>query len=192
MSCIILLFINCSNLLNKIYMRSALVTIMLIAFYLALPFKIICQVSSTATTIGIDAKVIAPISISNAGSTHLNFGTISRSSVAGSVTISASGERSSSGGASVLTSSLFAAAPFSISGESSAGFNLTLPDNDDVLMTRTGGTEKMEVTNFTHNSGLVLSSSGTATFSVGATLNLDADQVAGEYTGTFSVTITYN
>lgn len=149
------------------------------------------QISPTAANIGIDAKVIAPISISNTGSAKLNFGTISRSSVAGTVTVTPGGQRISEGGVSVLSSSLFTAAPFSISGENNAGFILTLPDNEDVKMTRTGGTEEMEVTNFTHNSGLVLSSSGTATFSVGATLNLDADQVAGDYTGSFNVTIAY-
>jgi hypothetical protein len=149
------------------------------------------QVSSTATSIGIDAKVIAPISLVNTGSQNLDFGTISRSSVSGSVTVTPSGQRSSTGGVSILSSSLFYSAPFSVSGENNASFNLTLPDNDDVKMTRTGGTEEMEVTNFTHNSGLVLSSSGTATFSVGATLSLDADQVAGDYTGSFSVTVAY-
>lgn len=149
------------------------------------------QTSSTVANVGIDAKVIAPISAINTGSTKLNFGTISRSSVAGTVIITAEGQRSSTGGVSILTSSLFSAAPFSVSGENSAGFNLTLPDNDDVKMTRSGGTEEMEVTNFTHDSGLVLSSSGTATFSVGATLNLDIDQVAGDYVGSFDVTIAY-
>lgn len=160
-------------------------------FVIILSINCLGQVSPTAANIGIDAKVIAPISISNTGSTNLDFGTIIRSSVAGTVTVTPAGQRTFTGGVSVLSSSLFTAAPFSVSGENSAGFNLTLPDNDDVKMTRTGGTEKMKVTNFTHNSGLVLSSSGTATFSVGATLNLDADQVAGDYTGSFNVTIAY-
>lgn len=152
---------------------------------------IYAQVSSTAANIGIDAKVIAPITISNNGSTNLDFGTISRSSIAGTVSVSPEGLRTATGGVSILTSSLFSAAPFTVSGENNAGFNLTLPDNDDVKLTRTGGTEEMEVTNFAHNSGLVLSSSGSATFSVGATLHLDADQVAGDYTGSFNVTVAY-
>lgn len=162
--------------------------ILIVSFF---SYNSFCQVESTATSIGIDAKVIAPISLVNTGSKNLDFGTISRSSASGSVTVTADGLRSSSGGVSILTSSLFSAAPFSVSGENNSSFNITLPDNDDVKMIRTGGTEEMEVTNFTHNSGLVLSGSGTATFSVGATLNLDADQVAGDYTGSFNVTIAY-
>lgn len=172
-------------------MRKSIALIMVMTYFQFIQCYVYGQTSSTVTNIGIDAKVIAPISASNTGSTNLNFGTISRSSVAGTVIITADGQRSSTGGVSILTSSLFTAAPFAVSGENSAGFNLTLPDNDDVKMTRTGGTEEMEVTNFTHNSGLVLSSSGAATFSVGATLNLDADQVAGDYTGSFNVTIAY-
>jgi len=172
-------------------MRKSIAILVVMVNCLFIHFNSFGQTSSTITNIGIDAKVIAPISASNTGSTNLNFGTISRSSVAGTVIITADGQRSSTGGVSILTSSLFTAAPFAVSGENSAGFNLTLPDNDDVKMTRTGGTEEMEVTDFTHNSGLALSSSGSATFSVGATLHLDADQVAGDYTGSFNVTIDY-
>ncbi|MDP4278208.1 MAG: DUF4402 domain-containing protein [Bacteroidota bacterium] len=149
------------------------------------------QVSSTAASIGIDGKVIAPISISNTGSTHLDFGTVSRSAVAGSVTVAPDGQRTSAGGVSILSSSLYSAAPFSVSGENNAGFNITLPTDNDIVLTRTSGSEKMKVTTFTHNSGLILSATGAAIFSVGATLHLDADQVAGDYTGSFSVTVAY-
>lgn len=163
--------------------------VMSIFLFFALTSK--AQTSSTISSIGIDAKVIAPISIENTGSTVLNFGTVTRSSAAGTIVVTADGERSATGGASVLTSSAFSAAPFSASGENNADFSIALPDDNDVVLTREGGTETMEVTNFGHNSGLVLSGSGVEMFSVGATLNLDADQVAGDYSGSFSVTINY-
>jgi len=172
-------------------MKRVLVSILVIAFCLGFPDHVIGQASSTAASVGIDAKIIAPISISNTGSTTLNFGTVVRSSTLGTITVTADGERSATGGAAALGSSAFSAAPFSASGENNADFTIALPDDDDVVLTREGGTEKMEVTNFGHNSGLVLSGSGVATFSVGATLNLDADQVAGDYSGSFSVTINY-
>ncbi|MDB5458754.1 MAG: hypothetical protein JWO72_495, partial [Caulobacteraceae bacterium] len=35
-------------------------------------------------------------------------------------------------------------------------------------------------------------SAGTASFTVGGTMPLAANQVAGNYTGTFNVTVTYN
>lgn len=172
-------------------MKRAIVSIVVIVLFSAFPCQVIGQVSSTAASIGADAKVIAPISITNTGSTPLNFGTVSRSATAGTIIVTPAGLRSNTGGATILSSSLFSAAPFSVTGENSAAYNITLPDNDDVVLTRIDGTETMEVTAFAHNSTLVLSGSGAATFSVGATLNLDADQVAGSYHGTFSVTVAY-
>jgi hypothetical protein len=153
--------------------------------------EVSAQVSFTATSIGIDAKVIAPITIENTGPTPINFGTLSRSSVEGYVTISAEGVRTASGGASVLISSDFSAAPFSVTGDNSATFSITLPANGTVELTRSGGSEKMPVDDFTHNSTLTLSTSGTAIFNVGATLTVNEDQVPGEYTGSFSVTVAY-
>jgi hypothetical protein len=91
----------------------------------------------------------------------------------------------------VLSSSPFSAAPFSVTGENNASFNITLPANNTVQLTRTGGTEKMNVNSFTHNASLQLSGTGTATFKVGATLEVNANQVAGEYSGSFSVTVAY-
>lgn len=172
-------------------MKSASTILSIIAFLILFSCQVLGQVSSTAASIGIEAKVIAPISIENTGSTVLNFGTVTRSSSSGTVTITADGDRSATGGVSVLSSSEFSAALFSASGENNAEFSIALPDDNDVLLTLDGGTKTMEVTGFGSNSDLVLSASGTATFSVGAILHLDADQVAGDYSGSFSVTINY-
>jgi len=149
------------------------------------------QVSSTVSSIGIDATIIAPISIENTGSTPMDFGTISRSSTDGTVTLSPEGGRTTTGGASVLSSSSFSAAPFTVTGENDASFNITLPADNTVEMTRLGGTETMAVDGFLHNSTLTLSSSGSESFSVGATLTVNADQIAGDYSGSFSITVAY-
>jgi hypothetical protein len=153
-----------------------------------IPCSLMAQVSSTATSIGIDAKVIAPITIENTGSTSLDFGTISRSTAVGYVTVTPEGDRSASGGVSVLSASDYSAAPFTVG---DAAFNITLPADGTVELTRSGGTEKMSVDGFDHNSTLTLSSAGTESFSVGATLTIGASQVAGEYSGSFSVTVAY-
>lgn len=171
-------------------MKKIGLTIILILAVIAFPERVLGQVSSTIANIGIDANVIAPISISNTSLKKLNFGTITRSSSSGSITVTPDGQRSVTGGASALGSSSFSAAPFTVSGENSASFSITLPASG-VLLTREGGTETMEVNAFTHDSGLVLSSNGEASFSVGATLNIDADQLIGEYHGSFSITVNY-
>ena len=63
-----------------------------------------------------------------------------------------------------------------------------------ITLTRIGGTQTMQVNNF------VVSGTGsrnvvakeTFTFSVGGTLNVNANQTEGVYTGTFDVEIQYN
>jgi len=172
-------------------MKKLFVTTIIIAVSVAFPIGIVGQVSSTVTSIGIDATVIAPISIVNTGSTPLDFGTIARSSTAGTVTITPVGGQSPSGGVSVLSSSGFSAAPFAVTGENDASFNITVPSNSTVELTRSGGSETMAVNDFAHNSTLVLSGTGAGTFSVGATLYVNADQIAGDYTGSFAITVAY-
>lgn len=171
-------------------MKRFFVSIFIIVFCLGLPNNVKGQASSTAANIGIDANVIAPITIINTGPTKLNFGTVIRSSAEGTVVVTPDAQRSFTGGASVLSNSSFSPAPFSASGENNSSFTITLPITD-VLLTRENGTETMVVNEFTHNSALALSPLGVATFSVGATLNLAIDQVSGEYHGAFSVTINY-
>ncbi len=158
---------------------------------LGLSGRLHAQVASTEAGIGIDAKIIAPISLENTGTTPMNFGTISRATTVGTVTVTPDEERSATGGISVLSSSDFSAAPFSVSGENDATFYVSLPADGMVELTRSGGTEKMTVNDFEHNSTEVLSTAGQATFSVGATLTVGANQVPGEYSGSFSVTVAY-
>lgn len=165
--------------------------LLIIAVFSASP--VIGQVSTTLTSIGIDAKVIAPITLENTSSTPLDFGTIARSSVSGTVTVPTSGNRTSTGGVGVLSSSSFSRAPFSVTGENDANFNIALPVNGTVVLTRVSGSETMPVNTFASSIGTspTLSSSGTATFEIGATLTVGANQFAGEYTGEFAVTVAY-
>lgn len=169
--------------------RDVLVVMVLSLMY---PLSALSQTSTMISNIGIDAKVIAPITGINTNT--LDFGTLTRSSDPGSITISFSESGvgiSSSGGVSILTSSTYSAAFFEITGENNAQYSITLPTDNDVKLKRSGGNEEMTVTGFTHNSGLVLSETGADSFSVGATLNVLADQVAGDYVGNFDVTVLY-
>jgi len=83
-------------------------------------------------------------------------------------------------------------ATFTVGGEPNATYAITLPD--DVTVTLTGAGDPMAVTDFVSSpvgTG-TLSGGGLQTLYVGATLNVGAAQVAGVYTGTFDVTVTYN
>jgi len=172
-------------------MKGVRMLVLLFAAILVSQLSMHAQVSSTLTSIGIDAKVIAPITLENDGNTPLDFGTVSRSSTAGTVTVPTTGDRTSSGGVGVMGSSSFSPAPFTVTGENSSTFNVSLPANGTVVLTRISGSETMAVNGFTSNAPSSLSSSGSASFTIGATLSVGANQIAGEYTGSFAVTVAY-
>ncbi|MDD4429599.1 MAG: DUF4402 domain-containing protein, partial [Paludibacter sp.] len=80
------------------------------------------------------------------------------------------------------------AARFTVSGDADRSFSISLPSS--VTIAGPSGAS-MSLTDFTENSGNVLNG-GTNSFYVGATLNMNARQRGGSYSGTFSVSVDYN
>lgn len=146
--------------------------------------------SSTAA-----AVIIAPLSITN--SQGLHFGTIMRSATAGTVTIAATdGARSSSGGVTLSAlAPVHSVAIFSVEGESGKTVSVTLPASATIV---NAATDDMIVDAFVSDPSTVapnpaITLTGAATvLRVGATLNVDANQPSGTYTGTFNVSVNYN
>ena len=148
---------------------------------------------STASAGGnAEARIVAGISI--AKNVDLAFGQIVRSASAGTVTLDPStNQRTAKGGVTLGQNAGFNAAAFTVTGEPEYKFQLTLPKSIDI--TRQGGKEIMAVNGFTTTLGTsnegALDSKGSMDFSLGATLNVDANQATGTYDGSFSVTATY-
>ena len=134
-----------------------------------------------------DAEIVAPIGISNTAG--LNFGRVSPSGVAGTVVLDTAGSRTPTN-VSLLTGGTVSAATFAVTGSASETYTITLPASATI----TSGANNMTVDTFTHNAGgsPALDGTGNDSFNVGATLNVGANQAAGSYTGTFSVTVDYN
>jgi hypothetical protein len=127
-------------------------------------------------------------------SRDLGFGVIV-SGQSGSVTVTPGGIRSSAGGAVVLNSTQFPAASsaeFQVCSADTGTVYFLLPSSID--LSRQGG-GSMTVDAFTSSPGdslgVSVSSSGRAMLAVGARLNIAGDQLPGNYTGTFSVTINH-
>ncbi|MGV8892780.1 MAG: DUF4402 domain-containing protein [Burkholderiaceae bacterium] len=110
----------------------------------------------------------------------------------GTVTVSLTGVRSASGGVILLPSGSGSAALFSVTGNSSATYAITLPANGVVSLT--SGANTMAVNNFTSNPAPTgqLSVGGSQTLSVGATLSVGSNQPSGPYSGSFNVMVNYN
>jgi uncharacterized protein DUF4402 len=98
--------------------------------------------------------------------------------------------RTPGGGASLGSGAAVTAAAFTVSGQGSATYAITLPASATV----TSGANTMTVNGFTSNPAGTgtLSGAGSQNLLVGATLNVGASQATGTYSGTFDVTVTYN
>lgn len=124
----------------------------------------------------------------------LAFGSFSAGS-GGGVTVSPGGMRSAGGGVVLLSSGAGTAAQFSVTGDPSVTYSITLPANGGVSLT--SGANSMALNNFTStpsastpSTGL-LSAGGSQTLSVGATLSVGSNQASGSYSGSFDVTVNY-
>jgi hypothetical protein len=141
------------------------------------------QTTATATIIG-------PLALTKVS--DMNFGTIAVTGTAGTVVLGTDNSRTAVGPA-LVPPAAGVAASFTVSGEASRAFTITLPANGDVTLVN--GANSMAADDFVHNAGgaPALDGTGAAAFTVGATLTVGAAQAAGVYTSAnFPVTINYN
>ncbi len=135
------------------------------------------------------AHIIQPIEINKVA--DLRFGNIAAGPAAGAVVIATSGDRSSSGNVTIIDAGdNSSAATFDITGHPDATFTVNLP----ISIMIASGIYEMEVIEFESSLGdsSILNNLGEANLKVGATLNVEANQEPGFYTGSFDVTISYN
>ncbi len=141
------------------------------------------QTTATATIIG-------PLALTKIS--DMDFGTIAVTGTAGTVVLGTDNSRTAVGPA-LVPPAAGVAASFTVSGEASRAFTITLPANGDVTLVN--GANSMAANDFVHSAGGTpsLDGTGAAAFTVGATLVVGAAQAAGVYTSAnFPVTINYN
>ena len=149
------------------------------------------QQASVTTAANANAAVIADITLTKTA--DMNFGDVIAGATLGTVvlTAAASPARSVTGGTELGNSTSVSSATFTVGGEGSSTYSITLPSSD---VTITSGENNMTVNTFTSSpSSTGTLSGGTQTLYVGATLNVGASQASGsDYTGSFNVTVAYN
>ncbi len=169
-------------------MKRAILSMTLVASAL-FSMKASAQVAATATA-NATAYVVTPLTISTV--THMNFGLVAPSGAVGTVVLGTDGSRIFGGGASQLPGTgTVSAASFAVAGEPGYTYAISLPTS----VTLTNGGNTVTVDNFTSDpSGTGLLTAGAQTVNVGATLELVASAVPGNYTTAtpFSVTVNYN
>lgn len=134
----------------------------------------------------ISAKIVEPVTISENG-TGLNFGIMLNSEQ--TVTVDTTGNRTSTVSSALVNGITPQAGKFNVTGP--ANQELTIGTNSSAIVS--SGSNNMTVSNFvTSPSGtLTLSDSGAGDIAVGADLTVPSKQAAGEYTGTYTITLSY-
>ncbi|HPE34349.1 MAG TPA: DUF4402 domain-containing protein [Bacteroidales bacterium] len=131
------------------------------------------------------ANIITPMTIQKI--VDLNFGNIASPAQAGTVVLGTDNSRTPTNVILPSVTGTVTAAEFTVTGLSDATYSITFPNSTTI--TNAGNT--MTIDNYTENATNILTG-GSETFKVGATLNVNADQAAGAYTGNFIVTVDYN
>jgi Mat/Ecp fimbriae major subunit len=138
--------------------------------------------------------ILAPISLTNEVSDCLDFGSIAKGTSVTYVTMPPTSGHTptyAGGDATVLSSSNPRAAMFTVGGEVGKLYTITLPSSSKLYF----GTNELNLTNFTCSKptgGTAVIGVSDNSFYVGATLEMTTSAAAGQYTGTFSVTVDYN
>lgn len=143
--------------------------------------------TNSSTTNSASATVVAPVTLVKTA--DLLFGSVAPAAFAsGTVTVYPTGGRIGSNVVLSLTNSGNPAS-FYLTGNPGAGFSIDLPNS--IILTGPGNS--MQLTTFTSSPSSVgsFNASGNATINVGGTLTIGANQAAGVYSGSFSITVDY-
>lgn len=133
------------------------------------------------------AEVVAPITVTHVTNASLNFGTFT-AGTGGTVVVARDGTGSSTGDVVLLSGSIEASDEFTVAGDGDRTFTITTDDSD---VTHTDGSTTMAFTTDAR-ADHTLSAAGAADFTVGGTLTVAGNQLAGNYSGTYVVTVDYN
>ena len=132
------------------------------------------------------AKIVQPVTATS--TQDLNFGTMLGK--ANTVTVSTSGTRTATDGTSLVNDNNTASAGvFSVTGPNNQPITVSLPSSATV----TSSTNSMTISNFTSDKSgsQTLDNTGALTINIGGDLAVTEGQATGDYTGSYTITITY-
>ncbi len=131
------------------------------------------------------AKILTQVTVTKTA--DLDFGTIAIGTSGGTVTVGNTDNRTC--GAGLVCSATVTSAKFGIAGAALQAVGIT--SDPSVTLNRVGGGASMSATLSTSASTATLSALGVSTFAVGGVLTVGGTQTAGDYSGTFNVTVNY-
>ena len=170
-------------------MRKFILSLFAIVMVASFSNKVMAQSNADSDAL---ATLIVPLSIAN--DVAMDFKTVAASATAGTVVMTAAATAvvTAHDGATVVSGTP-TAGKFTVTGDGTQAFTITLPATASTLTGSVSGDITVDTWTCSeadlNNAALA---SGTLVFYVGGTLNIDADEVAGLYSGTFNVIVDYN
>lgn len=171
-------------------MKKQLLSLVAIFMIAGISNNLMAQETASASA---SATIVAPITITYVD--DLEFGNLAvQNATGGTVVMAPAGTRTRTAGVTLPgTTGTFNAAEFTVGGTTGYTYTITLPSTDYTI-TRVSGSETMIVNAFTSSPTGTGTLGGSETLTVGATLNVSANQAPGTYTNAtkFDVTVNYN
>jgi hypothetical protein len=158
-------------------------------FLMAFSMNVNAQDGNTSNASAVaNADIVAPLTITN--NLSLEFGEIIKDNTAnGSVVITASATPTRTPtNVTFMPNDLWRPAQFTIVGEEDELYSINLPN---VTLDGPGDDDLTIQTSMNANPANNVLTGGQKTLYVGGTMAVNADQTPGEYTGSFTVTVTY-
>lgn len=170
-------------------MKRFLSILLATAFMLALPMKGLAADPTASASGEIYADVLSAYAVTKGSS--LNFGRLIPSTTAtGTLVVNAAGTTATETNVVKAAGHTFSAASFTISSSTNVNWSVA-PIAAQTLTHETDAARTMTVSSF-QLSATSGNTSTNNTFTVGATLNVGANQEIGRYTGSFPVVVTFN
>ena len=159
------------------------------ALFLASTLGLTGQGWAGNVTAPVSARIVSLVNLVTLSG--MRFGEISASSAPGTIVLEPGGARTSTQGATLNSAVRGGPASFEIIGAPSSTYIVSLPVS--VTLSSSNG-ESMEVNQFTSLPSQTgqLDGGGRQTLFVGGTLNVNANQLYGSYSGVMAVTVEYN
>lgn len=172
----------------KTLARLFVVAVVVTATSALVPSSAFAQASDTEPA-NASANIIAPITLTKV--TDLVFGDIVPNTTAGTVVMNTSGTVTGTTGGVTALASTRNAATFTVAGQTGRAYTVS-PIANITISNVAGPDMIINPSSDCGGGACVVGVAGGTTVRVGGTLNVGANQPAALYTGTFSVTVTYN
>lgn len=132
------------------------------------------------------ATVVAPITLQHTSGAAIGFGKFT-TGTGGSVTVTPAGSGSVSGDVTFVSGNANTADAFTVAGEANRTFAISTTGG-----TVSNGAVSMSFVTTASSATGTLNNAGAASFTVGGTLTVPGTATAGNYSGSYNATVTYN